>query len=308
MRKKKKKIFSFICIVSILCSNLSYVKANAGTLFQIDLNELNGKLVIIYTNDTHGFLLNDSERSLNAASLVAIKKIFESAGAKVLLLDAGDTIFGTPMFKKNIGSDMVDLINEIGYDAITTGNHDYDYGGEKLLSVTSKLTVPLVVSNLIYTTTQKTAAKRYIIIKKGDIEIGIFGLTTPNEITGLTKYNDTSLTLTDPLIAAKEVSKKLKKEGVDYIIALGHIGMDHRSELSSLDIITEAPDIDLFIDGHSHSSLKLRLIHDNENQTLLVRNLHYFTEIGVVVVDEDGFMHPYTIDKTEVEEIIEKYQ
>lgn len=294
--------------MSILCSNFNNAKANTETLFQMDLNELNGKLVIIYTNDTHGFLLKDSDRSLNAASLVAIRKIFESAGAKVLLLDAGDTLFGTPMFEKNLGKEMVSLINEIGYDAITTGNHDYDYGVEKFLSVTSNLTIPLVVSNLIDATTQKTVAKRYIIIEKGDIKIGIFGLTTPNEITGSMTYDDTTIALTDPLIVAKDVSKKLKKEGVDYIIALGHIGMDHRSELSSIDIITEAPDIDLFIDGHSHSSLKLRLIHDNENQTLLVRNLHYFTQIGVVVVDEDGFMHPYTIDKTELEGIIKEYK
>lgn len=308
MNKCIKRIFCFICAIIILIVNTGYTHVYAETLFQIDLDKLDGKLVIIHTNDTHGFLLNDSERSLDAASLVAIKKIFESVGAKVLLLDAGDTIFGTPMFEKSLGSKMVDLINEISYDAITTGNHDYDYGGEKLLDVTSKLSVPLVVSNLIYTTTQKTAAKRYVIVEKGDIRIGIFGITTPNEITGFEKYGDNTLTLTDPLTAAKDVSKKLKKEGVDYIIALGHIGMDYRSELSSLDVITEAPDIDLFIDGHSHSSIKLRLIHEDGSQTLLVRNLHYFTEIGVVVIDKDGYMRPYTIQKVEMEKIIEKYQ
>lgn len=308
MIKRVKRILSFICAIIFFVINTSSNHVYAENLFKIDLDDLKGKLVIIHTNDTHGFLLNDSERSLDAASLVTIKKIFESVGAKVLLLDSGDTIFGTPMFKNDLGSKMVELINEIGYDAITTGNHDYDYGGQRLLDVTSKLTVPLVVSNLIYTTTQKTAAKRYIIVEKGNIRIGIFGITTPNEITGFEKYGDGSLTLTDPLIAAKEVSKKLRKEGADIIIALGHIGMDYRSELSSLDVITEAPDIDLFIDAHSHSSIKLRLVHENGNQTLLVRNLHYFTEIGVVVVDQDGYMHPYTIQKAEMEKFIEDYQ
>lgn len=308
VKKSVKRFISFICMVVIVVVSTGKSQIYAENLFKINLDDLDGKLVIIHTNDTHGFLLKDSDRSLDAATLISVKKIFESVGAEVLLVDSGDTLFGTPMFDKNLGNDMTDLINEIGYDAITTGNHDYDYGGKKLLDLASKLTVPLVVSNLIYSTSKKPALKRYTIVEKGKSCIGIFGITTPEEITGFEKYGDESLQLTDPIVAAKEMSKKLKKEGADFIIALGHIGMDGRSELSSIDVISEVPEIDLFIDAHSHSSLKLRMIHEDGSQTLLVRNLHYFSEIGIVVVDEDRYMKAYTIHKAEMQKFIEAYQ
>lgn len=308
MKSLKRRILSVICIFIISVVSIREYHVFAETFFRIDLNQLNGKLVIIYTNDTHGFLLEDSERSLDAASLVTIKKVFESLGAEVLLFDVGDTIFGTPMFDKNLGPRMVELINEIGYDAITTGNHDFDYGSKKLEDIASMLELKPVVANLFYTATKKPVFDQYRLIKKADNCVGIFGITTPEEIKGFERYGDDSMILTDPIEEAKEAAKTLRKEGADYIIALGHIGMDQRSELSSLDVISEVPEIDLFIDGHSHSSLKLRMVHEDGSQTLLVRNQHYFSEIGVVVVNEDHYMQAYTIKKSDMENFIEDYK
>ena len=306
MKKYKRRFLSFICIAIIVFVTTGR-KAMATSLLKIDLNQLEGKLVILHTNDTHGFLLENSERSFDAASLNIIKRIFESLGADVLLVDSGDTIFGTPMFDKKLGVKMVEQINEIEYDAITTGNHDFDYGGKKLLDVSLQLTNPLLVANVVDTSTKKLVFNPYRFIKKGDYCVGIFGITTQEEVTGFEKYGESSFTISDPIEAAKEASSKLKKGGADFIIALGHIGMDGRSELSSVDIITEVPGIDLFVDAHSHSSLKLRLIHEDGSQTLLVRNRHYFSEIGVVIVGDDRYMQCFTIDKSNMEKFIEKF-
>lgn len=305
MVRRYKRIISVLCILVFVSLMIGRSTVMAASIFQIDLNSLKGKLVIIHTNDTHGFLLKDSERSLTAASVVSLKKIFEAAGAEVLLLDSGDTLFGTPMFNKDLGPETAKLLNEIGYDAMTAGNHDFDYGGEKLLQLVQDLKVPLLVANVMNSDTNQAAFTPYLITEKGKFDVGIFGITTDNENAGFEKYGNASLKITNPVKAAKEVSKELKKEGADLIIALGHIGMDARAELSSVDVISEVPDIDLFIDAHSHSTIKLKMIHEDGSETLLVRNLHYFSELGVVVVDEDKYMRAYTITKSEMDAFIE---
>lgn len=280
-------------------------EANAEYLSQIDLDNVRGKIVILYTNDTHGYLLEDSERSMDAATLLSLKKVFETAGAEVLLLDAGDTLNGAPMFKKNLSEPMVDLLNQIGYDAITLGNHDFDYGADKLMESTKKLNIPIICSNVVNITDNNPAFTNYKLFDKAGKKIGIFGITTTEEITGFERCGSGTLKINNPTICAKKMCTTLKKEGADFIIALGHIGMDARSELSSVDIISEATDIDLFIDAHSHSSIKLKMIHEDGSETLLVRNLHYFSEIGVVTIDKDNYMQAYTIEKKDVDQMTE---
>ena len=140
------------------------------------------KLVILHTNDTHGYVEADAQ-SCGLSVLPAIKKKYEDKGYQDLLLDAGDATQDNQLANFSKGEFIIKLFNELGYDAMTIGNHEFDFGKKVLQHNIATAKFPIISSNIIENSKLLLFAKPYTIIEKGSHKIGIIGFTTAETIT-----------------------------------------------------------------------------------------------------------------------------
>lgn len=220
-------------------------------------------LTILHTNDTHShidpFPENDAKYpGLGGVSRRAavIQKI-RSEEENVVLLDAGDIFQGTPYFNRYGGVLEMKLMSEMGYDAATMGNHDFDGGLDGFLKAKQFAKFPFLCSNYDFSNTVLfNQTKKAITIKKGRLKIGVFGLGV--ELAGLvpkSKYEDTEYL--DPVAIAQSQVDYLKKEGCDLVICLSHLGYEYSDikKISDLNLAKNTDGIHLIIGGHTHTFL-----------------------------------------------------
>lgn len=221
------------------------------------------KLTILHTNDTHShidpFPANDPKYPGMGgfARRAEIIKEIRKAEKNILLLDAGDIFQGTPYFNMYGGEPELKLMSQMGYDAATIGNHEFDNGLEGILSKLPDATFPFINSNYDFSNTI-LAGKilPYKIFNKANIKIGVFGLGV--ELDGLvnkTSYGNT--VYLDPIKKAEEMAHLLKNQmGCDRIICLSHMGYEYKSEdkkPSDFILAKQSKNIDLIIGGHTHT-------------------------------------------------------
>lgn len=208
------------------------------------------KIVILHTNDVHGAIDN-------YAKVAALKAKYEADGAAVLLMDAGDFSQGQLEVGADRGAYAVELMNLVGYDVATTGNHEFDYGFENLKTMVEKAEFPILGANVQFE--GKDAFGTHVVLTAGEKKIGVFGLATPESATKAhpAKIKGVTFAEKDELYkAAQEQVDALEAEKCDYIICLSHLGIDDESAGNrSLDLLKEVKGIDVCIDGHSHSTL-----------------------------------------------------
>jgi len=223
------------------------------------------KLTILHTNDTHSRLEPfpmDGGRNQGLGGIAGRAQLINKIRKEeehVLLLDAGDIFQGTPYFNIYKGEPEIKAMSNMGYDACTIGNHDFDAGMENLaLQLTNHANFPMLVANYDFTGTpmeNKTAP--YKIFKKGKLKIGVFGVSIegkgliPDTLFGATKY-------LDPVVKANETASILRKDkGCDMVICLSHLGYQYKGSNTVSDEILakESENIDLIIGGHTHTFL-----------------------------------------------------
>lgn len=211
-------------------------------------------IVILHTNDVHGAIEN-------YAKVAALKTMYEEAGATVYLLDAGDFIQGTPYVSVSQGATAVELMNMTGYDAAAPGNHEFDYGYENLKTLSTAAEFPILAANVTYEGAVAFNANTIFTTESGT-KIGVFGLDTPETSTKAhpAKIKGVTFATGENLYAAAQAQvDELTKAECDYIICLGHLGIDEESAgtgVRSIDLLNKVTGIDVFIDGHSHSTLE----------------------------------------------------
>jgi len=224
----------------------------------------NKKLVILHTNDMHShiepFEANDPKypgKGGIARRATMINKIREE-GNDVLLVDCGDIFQGTPYFNYYLGELEIKLMNEMGYDACTIGNHDFDGGLQNLSDKIDLADFDFINCNYDFRgTVLEGKIKPYKIIKKSGLKIGLTGVGIKLEglvdrrLYGGVKYND-------PVEPLNKVAETLKKEGCDLVICLSHIGYEFKSEqISDLKLAPQTSNVDIIVGGHTHTFLKL---------------------------------------------------
>jgi 5'-nucleotidase len=220
------------------------------------------KLTILHTNDTHShidpFTLNDPKYPGMGgfARRAAIIKDIRSIEKNVLLFDAGDIFQGTPYYNMFGGEIELKLMSQIGYDAATIGNHEFDNGLEGISSNLQYATFPFISSNYDFSKTilaDKTL--NYKIFYKNDIKVGVFGLGVAFEgLVEISKYGETIYL--DPFEKAAEMAYKLKKElDCDLVICLSHLGYSYKDDKipSDVKLAKQSKNIDLIIGGHTHT-------------------------------------------------------
>ena len=212
---------------------------------------MDGQIVILHTNDVHGAIAG-------YAKVAALKDAYEAKGAYVLLMDAGDFIQGDPTVSVSEGATAVELMNMAGYDVVSMGNHEFDYGYENMKTLAAAAEFPIVDANVLYN--GKVAFEDNVVFTAPDgTKIGVFGLDTPETATKAhpAKIQGVTFLAEDKLFdCAKKQVAALEAEGCDYIVCLGHLGIDDESTGNrSIDLLKKVSGIDVFIDGHSHSTL-----------------------------------------------------
>ena len=239
------------------------------------------ELVIFHTNDMHARVLPDDDNgnSIGFAEISAAVKSEKLKNPDTLWLDAGDTLHGMPRINISRGFNMVLLLNQSAVDAMSPGNHDYNYGYDQLQSLAKSLKLQVLSANTVKKGTKKNIFKPYKIYKlPNDIKVGVFGLTTPETAYKANPTKVEGVDFLNPIEVAQEMVNKLKPK-CDVIIALMHMGLDGSSDFTSELIALEVPGIDLIVDGHSHTALPKGM---NVGDTLIVQTGWHNYRLGKV--------------------------
>lgn len=222
------------------------------------------QLLILHTNDTHSCVLplnpNLADTMLagrggflrRAAMIDQMRK----EDKDLLLLDSGDFSQGSPYYTMFKGDVETELMNIMGYDAATIGNHEFDFGLENMARIFRMAKFPIVCANYDFTgTVVEGLVKPYVIIKRKGVRIGIFGLSP--KLDGLVMASTCAgVRYSDPIKTANAVADKLKnEEKCDVVICLSHLGWDEAG-LNDMEMMAKTRNIDLVLGGHSHSYFK----------------------------------------------------
>lgn len=220
------------------------------------------RITILHTNDTHSNIDPFPENHAKYPGQGGVVRRFElikkirNEEEHVLLLDAGDIFQGTPYFNWYGGVLEIKVMSEMGYDAATMGNHDFDAGIDGFIKAKSFANFPFLCANYDFSNTALDGLTRPTrIFQKGKIKVGVFGVGV--ELDGLVpkdKYLETKYI--DPIEIANEQALKLKEEGCELIICLSHLGYSYESsKISDLKLAEQSENIHLIIGGHTHTFL-----------------------------------------------------
>jgi len=253
------------------------------------------RLTILHTNDVHSridpFPMDGSRNqgAGGAARRAAMIKRIRQEQKHVLLLDAGDIFQGTPYFNLYGGELELKLMSEMGYDAATIGNHDFDAGIDGLYKQLPNANFPLINGNYDFSNTVMNGKViPYKIFKKDQIKIGVLGVGI--ELDGLvpkTLYKETRYL--DPIANANKYAAILKKEEkCDYVICLSHLGYKYQDNtVSDIVLAKSSRDIDLIIGGHTHTFLDEPIVETNvEGSQVLINQVGW---AGIILGRLDVF-------------------
>ena len=235
-------------VLALLLSVVMTLTLLVSSAWADEPKPLDGKTVILHTNDVHG--------SIELyAKVAAMKGDYEARGAQVILADAGDYSQGTVYVSVNKGKDAVTMMNAAGYDVATIGNHEFDYGYAQLKSNLDSAVFKVVCANVLQDGSPVFDA--YTKISKGGVQVAFVGLETPEAQTKANPALIQGLTFLagDEMYAAVQTQvDAAKTAGADIVIVLTHLGVDSSSEPNtSYDLYEKVTGIDFIIDGHSHT-------------------------------------------------------
>jgi 5'-nucleotidase len=241
-------------------------------------------LTILHTNDTHGRFSPNARGEIGGAGVShdLVSAVFKSYDDDAILLAAGDMIFGTFVINQSGGLAAIEIMNAAGYDAMTLGNHEFNYGWDELIALSEVAEFPFL--------TQLDDApdhfKPYVVLERGGLSIGVFGITTPAaEGISTGAIGKDFGTLAEVIKHAQSMIDLLRDEyEVDLVICLAHMGIDAADATNGLsyDIRDGVTGLDLIIDGHSHS--RLTAYEQVEGKALVVSAHQHGEALGVVEV------------------------
>ena len=272
-----KKILSLVLALAMMLCVFAPAMAEGA---------LEGKLIILHTNDIHGRAVADAE-SFGYARIAALKKNLQAQGAEVLLMDAGDFSQGTPLVNLGYGKNAVDFMNAAGYDIATLGNHEFDWGSDNMEQNMANAQFAVVCANLTRAADGTTVFPGCKIFDTVIGKVGVFGLDTPETMTKThpDKVKGITFAQGEELFAVAQAEvDELTAAGCDLIVCLGHLGQDDESTGNrSIDLLEKVTGIDLFIDAHSHT-----VIDGGElcGETLRTSTGSYSNAIGYVVAEK----------------------
>ena len=266
------------CNATALTANAYNAVAEVKTIADVPA-DLSGKTIILHSNDVHGAIGR-------YAYIASVKQNFENRGAEVILVDAGDFSQGTPQVSTTKGLDAVASMNAAGYDIVTLGNHEFDYGTTSLKANLAVGKFKTICADVLNADGSTFVAPNYMYTTKSGMKLGFFGMTTPEVQTKVNPAYIKSLTFLSKgqlYTCAQEQIDTLNAQGADLVICLSHLGVDDESAPDghrSIDLYKKVKGLDLMIDGHSHTVMSA----ESKAEPVASTGTKLQT-IGVVVID-----------------------
>ena len=282
-----KKLFTLLLALAMvlsLCAPALAAEAEAETVN------------VLYTNDVHTYI----DKDLN----YTVAAMYRDTLDNVLMVDAGDHVQGTAYGSMDKGKTIIDLMNAVGYDLATLGNHEFDYGMEGCMNAIEWAEFPYVSCNFYHEENGvkgENVLDAYKVFEIGGQKIAFIGVTTPesftkstpayfqdeegNYIYGIAGGEDGS-----DLYATVQEAIDAASEEADVIIGLGHLGVDPASKpWTSEEVIANTTGFDAFIDGHSHTEVPMEEVADKDGNTvILTQTGSYFNNLGHMTIAPDG--------------------
>ena len=234
-----------------------------------------GKTVILHTNDVHGAVEG-------YAYIAQLKADYEAKGAEVILVDAGDFSQGTTYVSSTKGADAVTMMNAAGYDVVTLGNHEFDYGYAQLKENMTKANFKVLCADVYNADGTTIFDANYTYTTKTGVKIGFFGMETPETQTKANPALIKGLTFATGDAFTKAAADQVAAlKDADVVICLAHLGIDAESApYRSTDLYAAVKGIDFIIDGHSHT-----VMTKGEKGEPIQSTGTAFANIGVIVID-----------------------
>lgn len=253
-------------------------------------------IVILGTSDVHCGI----DQNIGYAGLAAYKKALAETHNYVALVDAGDAIQGDTIGTLSKGEYIVDIMNEVGYDVVTPGNHEFDYGMDQFLNViVPKMKATYVSANFIKD--DKPVFDTYKLMTFGGKKVAFVGISTPETLVKSTPtyfqdkfgnyiYDFCNDSTGDKLYKAVQTAvDAAKKAGADYVVAVAHLGDDEASApWTSMDVIKNTKGIDVLMDGHAHSTVVKSVKNKDGKSIKMVATGTKLENIGKIVIAENG--------------------
>jgi len=267
------------------------------------------KITFIHTNDTHGRILaNEQNKEMGFAKITRIVNDVRQQNKHTLLVDLGDTFHGTTYVNLNKGQAVADIMNAMKYDAMVPGNHDFNYGQDRLLELKNLVQFPVVSGNV--NKNGKPFLPAYTIKQVGGKKIALVGLTATDTAVKTNPAGIVGITFADEEETLKRIVNELKGQ-VDHIVVLSHSGLQTDEKLAN-----NVQGIDVILGGHSHDTIeapkKFKYAYVSQafeyGKALGQTNLLFYKGklIGV-----NGFLYRDSADKQEdtaVQKIVQTYK
>ena len=248
---------------------------------------------IVHTNDIHARVEEDDyNQVIGMDRLSGIAQAFTEGADGSLMLDSGDTFHGQSIATLVKGESVAKLMKACGYDAMTTGNHDWSYGKDRLKELGGIANVKILsgnIKNADGTSFFDTDALVKEITKNGKtLKIGVFGVSDPEMKNKTTPSNVEGLDFQDAVSYAKKEAAALKAEGCDVVIALSHT-------LDPKNVAAQVDGVDLWLCGHEHIELSESVTTPDGSTAYVSESGYYLNTVGLIdlncTMDEDGSVH-----------------
>lgn len=233
-------------------------------------------ITILHTNDTHSQVEPKSDGTGGYARRMGYIALQRESDPDLILLDAGDFSQGSPYFNFRHGRVEVDALNRMGYDAVTLGNHEFDYGVDTLAAVLREARFPIVCANYHFDDTPLDGLiQPYVILQRGDLRIGVIGIGVKPDAL-IAKDNFAPIVWENPLPVVNHWARILRHDKkCDVVILLSHLGTEvsHGDKDGICDrwIAENSRDIDLIIGGHTHKVVEDLYVKNLEGRPILLR-------------------------------------
>ena len=245
-------------------------------------SDYTGKTVILHTNDVHGQIDG-------YAYIAGLRDYFRSLGAEVILADAGDFSQGTVYVSSSKGATAVEMMNAAGYNVVTMGNHEFDFGYPQLMDNLSKAEFqPICASITLDETGETILPASTVITTEGGLKIAFVGVETPETVTKVNPglINMITFATFDKLYETTQKAVDEVRGDADLVFGLFHLGVDSESKANgyrSVDLLKKVTGFDMVIDGHSHTVMTA-----GQNGESIQSAGTKFAYIGAVVIDNES--------------------
>lgn len=276
--------------LALLVTALVVLGSATAVVIVTDSDGSDASFVIIHTNDTHCFYQGDG--GVGFPTVTALKERYSEDNV-VFTVDAGDFLQGNSYGTMTKGEGSIEVMNTVGYDLAVPGNHEFDFGFDVFMEKAGQLDFPIICANLVYKDSGQSVFDEYLVLERGGVKVGFFGLLTTEAPYTTMSGNMGNSEVTDPVAAAKRMVSLLEKEDVDSIVAVGHLGVSKEGHTTSDELCRDVPGIDIFIDGHSHTEMEDGRVCDGsltleESDTVIASTGCYLHNVGIITSDSDG--------------------